>query len=284
MSQTDVATASQNTKQTASESETAVYAALIGDILVALTKTIAAVWTGSAAMASEAVHSFVDTLNELLLLYGIHRSVQKPDHEHPLGYGREVYFWSFIVALLIFAFGSGFAIYQGANQFLQPRPIESPVVNYVVLGLAFVFEGSSWLVSLRQFKRVKGELGYLQAIKLSKDPPSFITLFEDSAALLGIAIAAAGTIASAVFEQPRYDGAASVCIGLILAVISVFLANESKSLLIGEQAKPAVARSILEIANTQPAIMHANGLVTVQSGPTRIIVMPRPSSVMARPG
>jgi cation diffusion facilitator family transporter len=224
-----------------------VVAALIGDLLVAASKIVAALWTGSAAMTSEAIHSVVDTTNEILLLYGIHRSNQNADADHPFGYGREIYFWSFVVSLLIFALGAGFSIYVGVSRILTPVPIESPVVSYIVLGLAFIFEGASWLVSLRQFRNVKGEIGFLDAFKLSKDPPSFITLFEDSIALVGILIAAASTFAAVVLACPQIDGIASVAIGLLLAGSSIFLARESKSLLMGEPADLSIRKSILSI-------------------------------------
>jgi cation diffusion facilitator family transporter len=250
-----------------------VYAALIGDILVALSKVVAAIWTGGAAMTGEAIHSTVDTANQILLLYGIHRSRQKADADHPFGYGRELYFWSFVVSLLIFALGAGFSIYVGVFRILYPVPIESPLVNYVVLALAFLFEGGSWLFSLRQFRRAKGDLGFLKASRLSKDPPSFITLFEDSVALVGIFIAAAATFSAVALGRPEFDGAGSIAIGLILAATSVFLARESKSLLIGEQAYPSILKSILSIANAQPNCLSANGLFTVQLGPDQVIAM-----------
>src|ERR1700692_2124594 len=148
--------ASNNWRGRRSSSTTAVYAALIGDLLVTACKTVAAVWTGSAAMMSETIHSFVDTTNELLLLYGIHRSKRKADANHPFGHGREIYFWSFVVSLLIFALGAGVAIYEGVSRILKPVPIESPIVSYIVLALAFIFEGGAWLVSLRQFREAKG--------------------------------------------------------------------------------------------------------------------------------
>ena len=192
-------------------------AALVGDLLVAASKILAAAWTGSAAMTSEAIHSIVDTTNEILLLYGIHRSKQKPDADHPFGHGREIYFWSFVVSLLIFALGAGVSIYEGVSRILKPVPIESPIVSYIVLALAFIFEGGSWLVSLRQFRDAKGDLGFFDAFKLSKDPPSFMTLFEDSAALIGILIAAASTFAAVALEDPRIDGIGSLAIGLLLA-------------------------------------------------------------------
>jgi cation diffusion facilitator family transporter len=250
-----------------------VYAALIGDILVAISKVVAAIWTGGAAMTGEAIHSTVDTANEILLLYGIHRSQQKADADHPFGYGRELYFWSFVVSLLIFALGAGFSIYEGIFRILYPVPIQSPFVNYVVLALAFLFEGGSWLYSLRQFRQAKGDLGFFKASRLSKDPPSFITLFEDSVALVGILIAAAATFSAVALGRPEFDGAGSIAIGLILAATSVFLARESKSLLIGEQAYPSILKSILSLANAQPNCLSANGLFTVQLGPDQVIAM-----------
>src|SRR6202163_2013709 len=209
-----------------SPSTRSVFAALIGDLLVAACKTVAAVWTGSAAMISEAIHSFVDTTNEVLLLYGIHRSRRKADADHPFGHGREIYFWSFVVSLLIFALGAGVSIYEGVSRILKPVPIESPIVSYIVLALAFIFEGGSWLVALRQFRDAKGELGFFDAFRLSKDPPSFMTLFEDSAALIGILIAAASTFAAVSLGHPQIDGIGSVAIGLLLAGMSVFLTRE----------------------------------------------------------
>lgn len=265
--------ASHERRSTKSSSTAAVYAALIGDILVAISKVCAAIWTGSAAMTSEAIHSIVDTTNEILLLYGIHRSRQKPDTDYPFGHGRELYFWSFVVSLLIFALGAGFSIYEGIYRILYPTPIQSPVVSYVVLALAFLFEGASWLYSLRQFRRAKGDLGFFKAFTLSKDPPSFMTLFEDSVALVGILIAAVATFAAVALRRPEFDGAGSIAIGLILAATSVFLARESKSLLMGEQAYPSIRNSILSLANAQSGCLSANGLFTVQLGPDQVVAM-----------
>jgi cation diffusion facilitator family transporter len=256
-----------------SSSQTSVVAALVGDLLVAASKIGAAFWTGSAAMASEAIHSVVDTTNEILLLYGIHRSKQKADAEHPFGHGREVYFWSFVVSLLIFALGAGFSIYEGVSRVLDPVPIESPGISYIVLALAFIFEGGSWLVSLKQFREAKGELGFFDAFRISKDPPLFMTLFEDSVALSGILIAAASTFAAVALARPEIDGIGSVGIGLLLAVTSVFLARESKSLLMGEPAYPFIRESILSIANAHPGCLRANGLITVQLGPNQVVAM-----------
>ena len=248
-----------------------VYAALLGNLLVAATKTVAAVWTGSSAMLSEAVHSFVDTGNELLLLYGMRRSVQQPDLEHPLGYGRELYFWSFIVALMVFALGAGVSIYQGVVHVLQPQPIKRPLVSYVVFGLCFLFEGATWLIALRQFKAAKGPLGYYEAFRRSKNPPSFMVLFEDSAALVGITIGVAGTFAATTLNMPVADGIASILIGLVLAFVAALLARESKSLLIGERGDLRLNAEILRIAQDQGPIARVNGLLTVQLAPKQIV-------------
>jgi cation diffusion facilitator family transporter len=253
-------------------SKRTVYAALIGNILVAITKVVAAVWTGSSAMASEAVHSFVDTGNEVLLLHGMRQSRRRPDPGHPLGYGRELYFWSFIVALLVFALGAGVNIYQGIRHVITPASIENPGVNYIVLALAFLFEGASWWVSARQFNEARGELGIYQAFRRSKDPPLFVVFFEDSAALAGICIAALGTFAATSLGAPRFDGIASILIGLILAGIAALLARESKSLLIGERADPRLADEILAVAAAQPGVERAFGVLSVQLAPDQIAV------------
>ena len=252
-------------------SRTAVWAALIGNILVAVTKSMAAAFTGSSAMMSEAVHSIVDTGNEVLLLYGMRVAKKKADRDHPAGYGRELYFWSFIVALLVFALGAGVSMFQGVHRVISPQAIESPIVSEIVLAASFLFEGYSWTVSLRQFAKVKGELGYYQAFVKSKDPPLFMVLFEDSAALIGIVIAAAGTVLAAHFDMPLADGISSILIGLVLACTSTLLARESKSLLIGERADSRLIQSILEIANSACGSSRANGVLTIQMAPDQIM-------------
>jgi cation diffusion facilitator family transporter len=248
-----------------------VYAALAGNLLIAVTKSAAALWTGSSAMLSEAVHSFVDTGNEVLLLYGMHRAARSADVEHPLGYGRELYFWSFIVALLIFALGAAAAVYEGVAHLRRPEPISDPLINYAVLAAAFVFESGSWLISFRQFRAAKGELGWYQAFRRSKDPPSFMVLFEDSAALIGIVIAALATWAAVAFGLPVLDGAGSILIGAVLAATAALLARESKSLLIGERADRALSQSILEIAGAEGKVARANGVLTVQLAPDQVV-------------
>ena len=252
-------------------SSTAVWAALVGNVLVALTKTGAAVFTRSSAMLSEAVHSWVDTGNEMLLLYGMRVARKKADRDHPAGYGRELYFWSFIVALLVFALGAGVSIFQGVQRVRHPQQIENAIVSEIVLAASFLFEGYSWVVSVRQFSKAKGALGWWQAFVKSKDPPLFMVVFEDSAALIGIVIAAIGTVLAAHFDMPLADGISSILIGLVLACTSTLLARESKSLLIGEKADSALIKSILEIANAACGSSRANGVLTIQMAPDQIM-------------
>ena len=253
-------------------STTVVYAALAGNALVAATKFVAALVSGSSAMMSEAVHSVVDTGNEVLLLYGIRRSRRSADTVHPLGYGRELYFWSFVVAVLLFALGAGVSIVQGVQRMHAPAPVERAGIVYAVLALSFAFEGVSWLVSLRAFRGAKGELGYWQAFRRSKDPPTFMVLLEDSAALIGIAIAAAGTLAADALALPWIDGLASILIGAVLAVTAALVARETKGLLIGERADPAIAAAIADLARAEPGVVAANGVLTVQMAPDQIVV------------
>ena len=252
-------------------SKRVIYAALLGNLLVASTKFVASGLTGSSAMASEAIHSLVDTGNEILLLYGLHRAAKPPDQLHPLGHGRELYFWSFIVALLIFTLGAGVSLYQGVRHIIAPVPMSHAVVNYVVLGLALVFEGGSWGVAIKEFRTVKGKRGYLEAARQSKDPTMFMVLFEDTAALIGLVIALAGIAASQALGRPELDGAASIGIGLLLGIVALFLARESKGLLIGEPAASEVVASICAIASAQPGVERTNGLFTVHLGPDQVV-------------
>ncbi len=247
-----------------------VYAALAGNLAIAVTKFIAAAISGSAAMFSEGVHSLVDTGNELLLLYGLRRSVEPPTPEHPLGHGRELYFWNFVVALLVFAVGAGVSIFQGVWHFRHPDPMGAGTVAYIVLAMSFAFEGVSWRIAFREFKRSMGKLSLVQAIRRSKDSTTFTVLLEDSAALVGIVIAFAGVWASRAFDVPQFDAVASILIGVVLAVTAIVLAIETKGLLIGEQALPEIRKSVLTIAGEDKGIDHANGVITVQMGPNRI--------------
>jgi cation diffusion facilitator family transporter len=210
----------------AGSSKKVIFAALAGNFLIAIAKFAAALWTGSSAMLSEGVHSLVDTGNQGLLLYGHHRASRPPDDRHPLGFGRELYFWSFIVALLVFALGAGVSCYEGIRHIRDPHPITDPLVNYAVIAFSVVFEGISWWIALQEFRKTKGEHTYFQAFKRSKNAPLFLVLFDDTAALIGLAIAALGNFASHHFARPEFDGVASLGISLVLAVTAIMLARK----------------------------------------------------------
>ena len=256
-----------------SGSRLVVYAALVGNLCIAIAKFVAAGLSGSSAMLSEGVHSLVDTTNELLLLYGLHRADKKPDTVHPFGYGRELYFWSFIVALLVFAAGAGVSAYEGIQHIRNPEPATNHTVSYVVLGISFLFEAGSWWVALREFRTTKGAMGYFEAFRRSKDPSTFTVLLEDSAALLGLAFAAIGLAAAQWLDMPVLDGVASLCIAGVLALTAFLLARETKGLLVGEPAHPSVARRIMAVANTDADLRKANGVTTMQMGPDQVVAM-----------
>ncbi|RTZ92113.1 MAG: cation transporter [Deltaproteobacteria bacterium] len=255
-----------------SASKKVIYAALLGNLLIAITKFIAAFVTGSSAMLSEGVHSTVDTGNQVLLLYGIHRSKRPPDEQFPFGYGKEVYFWSFVVAILIFALGSGVSIYEGIHRLSHPGIIKNPVLSYWVLAISFVFEGGSWLFALKEFSKVKGRRGYFEAVHRGKNPPMFMVLFEDSAATLGLVIAFFGVWLGHRTGNMAYDGWASILIGGILGITAFWLALETKSLLIGESALPEVVEGIRKMARRYPEIEHVNEVLTLHMGPEDVLV------------
>lgn len=249
-----------------------VIAAFIGNGLIAVTKFAAATATGSSAMFSEAVHSLVDTGNQALLLYGIQRSRRPADARHPFGYGRELYFWAFIVAILLFSGGAGVSIYEGVHKILDPQPVTDAYINYIVLGLATVFESAAFFFALREFNRVKGGRGYLAAVRVSKDPALFTVLLEDAAALLGLAVALCGIFLAQVLELPVLDGVASVAIGLVLTAAALLLAYETKGLLIGEAAKPEVVARIRRIVGAEHGVDRINEILTMHMGPRDVLL------------
>lgn len=248
-----------------------VVAALIGNLAIAVAKFIAAGVSGSSAMLSEGVHSLVDTVNELLLLYGLRRARQPADDSHPFGYGRELYFWSFIVALLVLAMGAGVSLYEGIAHIRQPVPMKHPLPSLIVLGVSMLFEGGSWWVALREFRQRKGQRGYFEAFRRSKDPSVFTVLLEDTAALSGLLIALAGIGLAHWLQMPVFDGIASLGIAAVLACSALLLARETKGLLIGEPARPGVSQSLMRIAAADPGVRSANGVMTVQMGPDRVV-------------
>ncbi len=253
-------------------SKKVIFAALIGNSLIALTKFIAFFITKSSAMMSEGVHSVVDTGNQILLLYGLHRAKRPADEQFPFGHGKEVYFWGFVVAITIFTIGAGVSIYKGIHHILHPVPIENPTINYVVLACALVFEGAAWYFAFTEFTKAKGKWGYFQAVQRGKDPSMFVVLFEDSAAMLGIIAAFIGIFLSQITGNYVYDGIASVVIGLILAGTAVWLAYEIKGLLIGESASPEMVKNIKEISDSYPKIKHVNEVLTLHMGPEYILL------------
>ena len=256
----------------ASASKTAVIAALCGNGLIAVMKFGAAAYTGSSAMLSEAIHSVVDTGNQGLLLFGLHRASRPADDEHPFGYGMELYFWSFVVAILIFAVGAGVSIYEGIQKLITPHEIENVSVNYIVLAFAMVFEVAAWLVAFRQFRKTRGKRNFIAAIHHSKDPAIFTVLFEDSAAVLGLVVAFIGIASSQYFNLPWIDGAASVVIGLILALAAILLAVETKGLLIGEAASEELVSGVKEIVSSEKTVNTVNELRTMHMGPEDVLL------------
>lgn len=256
----------------AGSSKKVIIAALVGNGLIALTKFIAAGLTRSSAMLSEAIHSVVDTGNQILLLYGLKRSKRPADPNYPFGYGRELYFWSFVVAIMIFAVGAGISTYEGIRHILHPKEFGDPTVNYIVLGLAMVFEGAAWFYAWRAFDKHRGRKGYLKAVHEGKDPTMFVVLFEDSAAMLGLLVAFFGILLTDITGIPYFDGAASIIIGLILGGTAAWLAYETKSLLIGESADPRLVQALKGIAADYPEIETVNKVLTMHMGPEDILV------------
>ncbi len=247
--------------------------ALLANLGIAVAKFVASAFTGSSAMLTEGIHSLVDSTNQLLLMWGRKQSRKLPDRDHPLGYGRELYFWSFVVAVLVFALGSGVSIYEGIIHIRHPEKAVSPIIAYVVLGVAFVLEGWSTREAFNEFKVAKGAMGWFAAIRHSKDPPTFIVLLENGAAMAGIVVAAAGVWLSHYLGNPFWDGLASVIIGIILGLTAALLAYESKGLLIGEAADPEMVSALRHLTAEQPGVVGVGHVLTVHSAPDQITAM-----------
>jgi len=253
-------------------SKKVIYAALAGNILITVTKFFAAVITGSSAMFSEGIHSMVDTGNQVLLLHGMRKARTPASERFPFGHGKEIYFWSFAVAILIFAVGSGVSLYEGIIHTIHPKPVENPLVNYIVLALAMLFEGAAWFFALTEFSRSKGKWGYIEAVRRGKDPTMFVVLFEDSAAMLGIIAAFLGVLLVDLTGILIFDGIASIIIGFILGSTAVWLAYETKGLLIGESANEMVRKGIHEIILQYDGIDNLNEVLTMHMGPDYVLV------------
>ncbi|MCP4185040.1 MAG: cation transporter [Hyphomicrobiales bacterium] len=256
----------------ASGSKKVIYAALAGNALISVTKFGAAIVTGSSAMFSEGIHSLVDTGNQGLLLFGMHRAKKPADEKHPFGYASEIYFWAFVVAILIFAVGAGVSIYEGIQKVLHPHDIKDPMINYIVLALAMVFEGVAWWIAFKEFATRKGKHSIFKAVQDSKDPTVFTVLFEDTAAIMGLIVAFAGIYLSQSLNMPWLDGAASIVIGVILAGTAILLAYETMGLLIGEAADPQVVETIEKLVAEIPTVTHLNEIRTLHRGPDDILL------------
>ncbi|QNF33621.1 cation diffusion facilitator family transporter [Adhaeribacter swui] len=254
-------------------SKVPLYSALAANLAIAITKFIAAGVTGSSAMISEGIHSVVDTANEVLLLYGIHRSNKPADARRPFGYGKELYFWAFIVSILIFGIGGGISFYEGISHLQHPNLIEDPKWNYIVLGFAFLFDGASYITAQREFTRQRAGTPFWRAVRQSKDPSTFVVLFEDAADLLGLTVAFLGVFLGHYYQNPYFDAMASIIIGLILTTISALLLRESRSLLMGETADETLLAQVVQLALENPAVVRVDKPLSMHMGPEEIIVL-----------
>ena len=254
------------------ETKTAVYGAIAANLAIAVTKFVAAGFSGSSAMLSEGIHSAVDAGNGGLLLVGLHMSKKPATPDHPFGRGKELYFWSLIVAVLVFGLGGGMSIYEGVIHMRRPEPLTDPTWSYAVLAMAALFEGASFWVALREFRRQSAGRPFWTSLHGSKDPAVYTVLAEDGAALAGLAVAAAGVWASHSLNMPVLDGAASVVIGCILAGVAVLLIHESHGLLVGEGVRAETAAAIRAIAQQQPQVQNAGLPLTMYLGADDVLL------------
>ncbi|MGJ3251322.1 MAG: cation diffusion facilitator family transporter [Elainellaceae cyanobacterium] len=255
-------------------SKISIYAAMAANIAIGIAKFVGASISGSSAMLSEGIHSVVDSVNEVLLLYGLKQSEAGPDEQHPLGRGQELYFWSLMVAVLIFALGGGLSMYEGIHSFHHVAPSNDPLVSYIVLGVAAVFESTALVVSVREFNKnyPRKGINFWEAIRRSKDPSSFIVIVEDSAALVGLAIAFLGVFLSEFTNDVIYDAIASIVIGLVLTVVATVLVAETKGLLVGESALPETRESIKLLVESDDAVSAVESPITLHLGPRDIML------------
>lgn len=253
-------------------SKTAVYAALAANLGIAVTKFVAAYFTASSAMISEGIHSLVDSGNAVLILLGLKLSQKPADDDHPFGYGKELYFWTLIVAILIFAIGGGMSVYEGLEHIKHPVSSSSPIINYIVLVIAMIFEGIAWFLAYKKINIGRGKKSLWQTVKDSKDPATFAVLFEDTAAILGLIIAFIGVFLGHTFDAPIFDGIASVLIGVVLSAVAIMLAYESKGLLLGEGADPRLLRKIHAIVSEDEAVRECAKPLTMHFGPEEIFL------------
>jgi len=249
-----------------------ILAAMAANLLIATIKFFAAWWTGSSALLSEGIHSVVDSGNQLLLLHGQSRAALPPDEDFPFGHGKEIYFWSFVVSILVFSVGAGLSLFEGITHLIRSTPIKNVKVSYLIIAAAMLFEGISWVISVREFAKEKApQHNFLQAIRQGKDPTLFLVVLEDSAALLGLLAALVGVALASWTGITQFDGAASVVIGLILGGTAIMIAVETKGLLVGEAALREVVQAIREIVAAGEHVEHVNEVLTLHMGPEYIV-------------
>lgn len=254
------------------DSRTAIYAAAAGNLAIAVSKFVAFFFTGSSALLTEGIHSLVDTGNQGLLMLGLTRAAKPPDAGHPFGHGMELYFWSFVVALMIFALGGAFSIYEGVHKAMNPEPMTRPWINYLVLGGAILFEGASFTIAMREHRRRSPTGAFLSTVRRSKDPSLFAVLLEDAAALIGLVFALVGVSVANLMHLPQADGIASIAIGLLLTAVAIFMANETRSLLTGEAAAPEVVGDVRHILERDDRVKRVIEVLSIHLGPQEILV------------
>jgi cation diffusion facilitator family transporter len=258
-----------------STNKTPIYTAFAANTIIAICKLAAAAATGSSAMASEGIHSLVDTSNEILLLLGINKSSKPADEKRPFGYGKELYFWSFVVSLLFFAMGGGFSIYEGIQHLMHPEEVKNPIWNYAILGIAFLLDGYSLKTALTEFNRQRGSTPFWKAVRQSKDPATFVVLFEDAADVTGILIAFFGILLGGLLHNPYLDGVASIMIGILLTMVAILLVRESHSLLMGETANPDELKKIITMVEADDSILSLTGHLSMYMSPEEVILLLR---------
>lgn len=253
-------------------SKIAIYGALAANIGIAVVKFIAASVTGSSAMISEGIHSAVDSGNSLLLLLGMKRSQRPPDRGHPFGHGKEIYFWSLIVAILVFSLGGGMSVYEGISHLRNPVELKDPFWNYIVLLVSMVFEGASLIYAVHEFNKSKGKLSFWKEVSMSKDPGLFAVIYEETAAITGLTIALVGVFLGHYFNNPLYDALASMLIGVVLIFVAITMVRESKGLLVGESADSAIVKGIYDIVNKEPRVETLYFPLTMHLAPNEILL------------
>ncbi|WP_294349285.1 MULTISPECIES: cation diffusion facilitator family transporter [unclassified Sphingobacterium] len=250
-----------------------IYSALVANLLIALTKFLAGSFTNSSSMISEGIHSTVDTMNQILILYGLKRSKKAPDQSHPFGYGKELYFWSFVVSILIFGLGGALSIYQGIIHIRNPEPMKDPFWNYVVLILSLIFEGTSFIIAMKEFNKTRNGMGWWKAMIKSKDPSSFLVLFEDGAAVAGLITVMILMALSHALQIPELDGLASIIVGLLLVFVSFILARESRSLLMGEGIASKTRNEIASLVEQDVCVIKTKNILSTYQSPEDVILM-----------